>query len=193
MRASSSRGFTLIELLVVIAIIAILAANMFPVFSRAREKARAASCLSNLKQMGAAFQMYADDHESLLPAAWEYPNADPGDPTAVPPIPPQAAEGPPGLVEAILPYTKNVQMFVCPSDKLKRYLVQKTSYSYTADFFGSMGFPAELMCIDHPGDKDPNRADPSRFELVWDYSPSWHINGFNILYADGHAKQKVTK
>ena len=57
------RGFTLIELLVVIAIIAILAAILFPVFARAREKARQASCASNLKQYGLAFLMYAQDYD----------------------------------------------------------------------------------------------------------------------------------
>ena len=55
-------GFTLIELLVVIAIIAILAAILFPVFSRARESGRRASCMSNEKQIGLAFAMYADDN-----------------------------------------------------------------------------------------------------------------------------------
>ncbi|MFO8079838.1 MAG: prepilin-type N-terminal cleavage/methylation domain-containing protein, partial [Armatimonadota bacterium] len=57
------RGFTLIELLVVIAIIAILAAILFPVFARAREKARQTSCLSNLKQLGLGMQMYAQDYD----------------------------------------------------------------------------------------------------------------------------------
>ncbi|MFQ6098945.1 MAG: DUF1559 domain-containing protein, partial [Armatimonadota bacterium] len=56
-------GFTLIELLVVIAIIAILAAILFPVFSRAREKARQASCQSNLKQLALGFLMYAQDYD----------------------------------------------------------------------------------------------------------------------------------
>ncbi len=62
----TSRGFTLIELLVVIAIIAILAAILFPVFARAREKARAASCQSNLKQIATALMMYTQDYDEVL-------------------------------------------------------------------------------------------------------------------------------
>ena len=61
-----SKGFTLIELLVVIAIIAILAAILFPVFSQARESARKTSCLSNLKQLGLATMMYAQDYDETL-------------------------------------------------------------------------------------------------------------------------------
>src|SRR5512137_1152715 len=61
------RAFTLIELLVVIAIIAILAAILFPVFAKAREKARQSSCQSNLKQIGLAFMQYAQDYDEQYP------------------------------------------------------------------------------------------------------------------------------
>jgi prepilin-type N-terminal cleavage/methylation domain-containing protein len=66
-RNSVQAGFTLIELLVVIAIIAILAAILFPVFARARENARRASCQSNLKQLGLAVMQYAQDYDEYYP------------------------------------------------------------------------------------------------------------------------------
>jgi prepilin-type N-terminal cleavage/methylation domain-containing protein/prepilin-type processing-associated H-X9-DG protein len=64
------RAFTLIELLVVIAIIAILAAILFPVFAQARARARAIACISNLKQLGTASMMYAQDYDETLPGGW---------------------------------------------------------------------------------------------------------------------------
>jgi prepilin-type N-terminal cleavage/methylation domain-containing protein len=75
------QGFTLIELLVVIAIIAILAAILFPVFARAREKARQTTCSSNQRQIAASIQMYCQDHEETLPGTaniWRDINADAG-------------------------------------------------------------------------------------------------------------------
>ncbi len=69
------RGFTLIEMLVVIAIIAILAAILFPVFSRARAKARQAQCSTNLRQLAMAAEMYAMDYDDMFPGQ---PNGPPG-------------------------------------------------------------------------------------------------------------------
>ena len=78
-----TRGFTLIELLVVIAIIAILAAMLFPVFARARESARKIQCLSNVKNVATAVQMYLTDYEMFPscernPEAKEYFSHNPG-------------------------------------------------------------------------------------------------------------------
>ncbi len=81
MKNEKMRGFTLIELLVVIAIIAILAAILFPVFARAREKARQTSCMSNQRQIALSLQMYAQDHEETFPEAtnaWATLKLDPG-------------------------------------------------------------------------------------------------------------------
>jgi prepilin-type N-terminal cleavage/methylation domain-containing protein/prepilin-type processing-associated H-X9-DG protein len=78
---NTKRGFTLIELLVVIAIIAILAAILFPVFARAREKARQTTCTSNQRQIAAVISMYAQDHDETLPSTstvWTATNIDPG-------------------------------------------------------------------------------------------------------------------
>jgi prepilin-type N-terminal cleavage/methylation domain-containing protein/prepilin-type processing-associated H-X9-DG protein len=72
LNSSANRAFTLIELLVVIAIIAILAAILFPVFAQAREKARAITCLSNMKQIDTSFQMYLQDYDEQMVPLWNY-------------------------------------------------------------------------------------------------------------------------
>ena len=76
----TKKGFTLIELLVVIAIIAILAAILFPVFGKAREKARQTACLSNLKQMGLGMMMYLEDYDYTYPTEWTTLIADSANP-----------------------------------------------------------------------------------------------------------------
>jgi prepilin-type N-terminal cleavage/methylation domain-containing protein/prepilin-type processing-associated H-X9-DG protein len=109
-------GFTLIELLVVIAIIAILAAILFPVFARARENARRASCQSNLKQIGLGILQYTQDYDE------RFPNAG-------------SAYDLPGPVDAtwdlvIQPYVKSTQILTCPSDS--------TSLKVTVNGFGQI-------------------------------------------------------
>jgi prepilin-type N-terminal cleavage/methylation domain-containing protein/prepilin-type processing-associated H-X9-DG protein len=126
---SEVKGFTLIELLVVLAIIGILAAILFPVFARARENARRASCMSNMKQMGMGVLQYIQDYDEHYPIAWY--GANPDDNTI---SYKQTQPGTPGYqfatygasdsvgvghwitwMDLIYPYVKSVQLFECPS------------------------------------------------------------------------------
>lgn len=115
-RSRAKQGFTLIELLVVIAIIAILAAILFPVFAQAREKARQAACQSNLKQIGTAVMMYAQDYDEMYVAGGPidgiasnapWPNCQ-GWPCNKP-------NGNDNWAARVMPYIKNHFVFVCPS------------------------------------------------------------------------------
>src|SRR5262245_31487456 len=99
------RGFTLIELLVVIAIIAILAAILFPVFAQARPKARQATCLSNLKQIGLGVMMYAQDYDEA------YPSASATSAVGVTSWEPEGSGR--NIKELIVPYTKNLNIWQC--------------------------------------------------------------------------------
>lgn len=100
----NKKGFTLIELLVVIAIIAILASILFPVFARARENARRASCQSNLKQIGLGIMQYTQDYDEKYPLVIQAAAG-----TATP-------NHPRGWADAIQPYLKSTQLFQCPSE-----------------------------------------------------------------------------
>jgi prepilin-type N-terminal cleavage/methylation domain-containing protein/prepilin-type processing-associated H-X9-DG protein len=109
---NQKKGFTLIELLVVIAIIAILAAILFPVFAKAREKARQSSCASNLKQIGLAVNSYKQDYDETYPL-----NREAGDGNS-----PRRMSGPSCdlgpqyfWIDGLVPYIKNDKLWVCPS------------------------------------------------------------------------------
>ncbi len=107
----SRRGFTLIELLVVIAIIAILAAILFPVFSRARAKARQTMCLSNLRQIGMAAVQYANDYDERFPPYQSIGIF------VIPECSASPATYTLGYLALLMPYTRNTQFSQCPDTK----------------------------------------------------------------------------
>ncbi|MFO8082151.1 MAG: DUF1559 domain-containing protein [Armatimonadota bacterium] len=186
------RGFTLIELLVVIAIIAILAAILFPVFARAREKARQTSCQSNLKQLGLGIQMYMQDYdETILPARLG------GSPNNV------------CWTEMLYPYLNNDQIFICPSHSTpvtssgtdgypKSYGLNyeihtfNTYHGYSANpidvwppvSMAQLKEPAELISA---ADYDFNQPGV-HFHTVDDRVDWRHNEMANILFLDGHVK-----
>ncbi len=120
-------AFTLIELLVVISIIAILAAILFPVFGRARENARRSSCQSNLKQIGLGLTQYLQDYDEKMP------NSAFGAAT----LKTNAANY--KWMDAIYPYVKSQQLFVCPSDAEAKYTFQGNAPAEGTQDYGSYG------------------------------------------------------
>jgi prepilin-type N-terminal cleavage/methylation domain-containing protein/prepilin-type processing-associated H-X9-DG protein len=157
-------GFTLIELLVVIAIISILAAILFPVFAQAREKARAARCMSNLKQLGTAQRMYAQDWDGHWVPDYVYP-AGYGNITL-------------GLYwwyDMIQPYARSYDVWICPSwqtayaygrDKLPANLPRPLRYSYS---FNSLCF---------------NPLTPEYPDYVWTPADGGHTVNYAVTPSD---------
>ncbi len=196
----NERAFTLIELLVVIAIIGILAAILFPVFARARENARRASCLSNLKQMGLGFMMYAQDYDERLPTLTNNING--------------SYLWPDRTISArsywnlkVYPYVKNIQIFNCPS----------VNYTWAGGPDSAITYGANAPLVYSANDIGPNLASivyPAQTILVGDSSrvssheignysltniynttssssgfvSYRHLQGGAIAFADGHAK-----
>ena len=195
-------GFTLIELLVVIAIIAILAAILFPVFARARENARRASCSSNLKQIGLGVMQYAQDYDEMLPG--RVTNTAPTRNWRV----------------LIQPYVKSSQLFACPSNTgntvttesdggtfmPRSYSINGNSQNGNADnlYIGGtspsgygrgaslaqIGSSSLVMLV---GETDPTWQWPEIFMAgttaeVAQYGFKGHLNTCNWLFVDGHVK-----
>ena len=186
------QGFTLIELLVVIAIIAILAAILFPVFARAREKARQSSCSSNLKQLGIAHLMYAQDFDERFLKQQPCFNGTNG-----------WTYGGGKWQDLLNPYVKNAQLRNCPTtDTDPSYGIARNPWS------GCCGNSTKLASFDRPAETlimcDTSDNNSPQGRMMENYPAKWsviapnpascvapglvHNGGANCLYVDGHVK-----
>jgi prepilin-type N-terminal cleavage/methylation domain-containing protein len=139
-KPSSKSAFTLVELIVVIAIVAILAAILFPVFAQARENARQAQCISNLRQIGMGLTLYIQDSDETTPLSYYGPGG-------------LAASGTPSdsttyykWMDAIYPYIKSDAVFDCPDDHYAPIYHYRSGINY-----GSFGVNGAYSKI---GDKE---------------------------------------
>jgi prepilin-type N-terminal cleavage/methylation domain-containing protein/prepilin-type processing-associated H-X9-DG protein len=188
------KGFTLIELLVVIAIIAILAAILFPVFARARNEARKTTCLSNLRQIESALQMYMNDHDGCGPFAYTGESSTPSEITGDNHI---------RFNDDLHPYIKSKSIWTCPSRtnvwakigygiNLSNY---SAAYSMTAPWnqtlpIDSFPNPAKMIAImDGPGCWGLNSLmlTPYCWSAMY-YAAETHDSWLNSVFFDGHAK-----
>ncbi|MFA4015354.1 MAG: hypothetical protein RUDDFDWM_000434 [Candidatus Fervidibacterota bacterium] len=176
-------GFTLIELLVVITVIGILAALLFPVFARAREKARTSGCKANLKQIGVALHMYRDDYDGVTPRtltgslSWHW---------------------------QLEPYLKSPEIFTCPS-RPQWYINPKAKHWWA----GGYSWNREVSELHDSAFEDPSGTivvvdswTANNYAIGVDYNEfdkrrndpdlRRHNDGLNALYYDGHVKWRQT-
>ncbi|MBK9140058.1 MAG: DUF1559 domain-containing protein [Verrucomicrobia bacterium] len=173
-RRQAPTAFTLIELLVVISIIGVLAGLLLPTLGRAKEAGRSTACLSNLRQIGLALQLYVDDHNNRLPyirdRLVETNSA--------------ATNVPLDSIDIVLSnYLGNVRVLRCPSDRQRLFETTGSSYSWNNLLNGQPANDLSVLGL---------RFDPHQIPVVFD-KEAFHKargpkRGVNYLYADGHIK-----
>jgi prepilin-type N-terminal cleavage/methylation domain-containing protein/prepilin-type processing-associated H-X9-DG protein len=166
--------FTLIELLVVIAVIAVLAAILFPVLAQAREKARAAACMSNLKQLGHAEQIYLQDYDGVYAQSW-------------------SLKGEYGWDVALLPYVKTLQIYDCPSNKTTpRWWTGYKKYANVdrpgipGDYAMNEDISPHLQSGDRAGITESQVTDPAGTILlteIWDHQAKANLPPIPVILA----------
>ena len=180
---SRKRAFTLIELLVVIAIIAILAAILFPVFARARENARRASCLSNLKQIGLGVMQYNQDYDGHYPPNFPRDTSNSNTSGSLHAILDTDTSHPSGVfkvyhgatdhwqtwMDVIFPYVKSTQIFVCPSATAS---ATAPSYGYSIAIGGYGGYCSNFgsTCTSYTPLTESAINRPSEIIMIMDYN-----------------------
>jgi prepilin-type N-terminal cleavage/methylation domain-containing protein/prepilin-type processing-associated H-X9-DG protein len=166
-----AKAFTLVELLVVIAIIAILTALLLPAVAKTKERGKSTACLSNLRQVGIALQLYTQDHENKLPFMYDALLSTNAVPTN-------------NTIDIVLSnYLGNVRVLLCPSDDKQLFAQTGSSYAWNSLVNGQDAERLEVFAI---------QFDPHNIPLVFD-KEAFHASvgkgrGVNYLYADGHIR-----
>ena len=189
-------GYTLLELLIVLALTASLMAMLFPVFARVREKGRATTCLSNLRQIGMAMAMYAQDADDLYPRATtvlsRYSFSQPGNEQPI-------YQTLPLLTNILVPYVKNRDIWRCPSDTGGDFLIPAPSSAFES--FGSSYEYNTPLALKHKlfGNDVRINGKPvenTKLSVLGDITGRWHASGdqpeeqvSHHLMGDGHVRR----
>lgn len=176
-RNTEPAAFTLIELLVVLGIIGVLAGLLLPAVSRAKESARATACLSNLRQVGIALQLYVQDNNNHLPVMRDAPMDTNAPPTNALPRPDIVLSNALGSVKVLR----------CPSDRQQIFERTGSSYGWNSLLNGQDADHLKVMALDF----DPHQI-PVFFDKEAFHKARGEKKAVHYLYADGHIRNLLT-